>query len=84
MLLDGSAGNDAHLAQLDGIVDLGPSQFFIAIFGFSSAGHHGSLSWTRCELFGRRITMATLGSQRSNCNDGWQSGGVAICAAVNI
>ena len=43
VLLDGSARHDANLAQLDGVVDLRPGQFFVAIFGFSTGGHLGSL-----------------------------------------
>ena len=33
MLLDRAARHDADLAQIDGVVDLGPGQFFVAIFG---------------------------------------------------
>ncbi len=39
MLLDGAAGHNAHFAQLDGVVDFGPGQFFVAEFGLSAA--HG-------------------------------------------
>src|SRR5205814_6112193 len=39
MLLDGAAGHQADLAQLDGVVDLGPSEFFVAIFGGGATGH---------------------------------------------
>ena len=35
VLLDGAAGQDADLAQIDGVVDLGPGQFFVAVFRFA-------------------------------------------------
>jgi hypothetical protein len=42
VLLDGAAGDDAHLVEGDGLVDLGPSQFLVAlvaVLGAGSAGH---------------------------------------------
>ena len=41
VLLDGAARHDADLAQLDGVVDLGPGQFLVAVFGRGAAGHSG-------------------------------------------
>ena len=41
MLLDGPARHDADLAQIDGVVDLGPGQFLVAVFGPRAA--HGVL-----------------------------------------
>ena len=39
MLLDRAARQDADLAQLDRVVDLGPGEFLVAIFGRCLAGH---------------------------------------------
>src|SRR5687768_10660624 len=33
VLLDGPAGDDAHLAQINRIVDLRPGELFVAVFG---------------------------------------------------
>src|SRR5687768_14664387 len=44
VLLDAAAGDDTNLAHLDGVVDLGPGQFFVAILG-TSAAHGRSLSY---------------------------------------
>ena len=43
VLLDRAAGDDADLAQLDGVVDLGPGQFLVAVFSRGSTGHDGSV-----------------------------------------
>jgi hypothetical protein len=42
VLLDGPTGDDANFAEVDGVVDLGPGEFFVAIFG-GGAGHRISL-----------------------------------------
>ena len=48
VLLDGTARKDADLAQLDGVVDLGPGEFLVAIFRFCLAGHgEGSVTALR-------------------------------------
>jgi len=39
MLLDRTAGNETNLPDVDGIINLGPSQFFIAILGRGTARH---------------------------------------------
>jgi hypothetical protein len=39
VLFDGAAGDDADLAQFDGIVDLRPRQFFVAVFGSGTSSH---------------------------------------------
>jgi hypothetical protein len=39
VLLDGATRENADLAQFDGVVDLGPGEFFVAIFGFCLAEH---------------------------------------------
>ena len=36
MLLDGPAGKNADLAQVNGVVDLGPGEFFVTVL-FSDA-----------------------------------------------
>ena len=41
VLLDRADGQDADLAQLDGVVDLGPGELFVA--EFSSGTRHGRL-----------------------------------------
>ena len=41
VLLDGAAGHEADLAQLDGVVDLGPGQLLVAVFRAGSAVHRG-------------------------------------------
>ena len=38
VLLDGPAGHDADFAQLDGVVDFRPGQFFVAILGLEHGG----------------------------------------------
>jgi len=39
VLFNGPTGYDADLSYIDGIVDLRPGEFFVAIFGFSAARH---------------------------------------------
>ena len=36
MLFDGATGNDADLAEINGIIDLRPGEFFVAVFGFGA------------------------------------------------
>ena len=47
VLLDGAAGHDADLAQLDGVVDLGPGQFLVAVLGGGAAHVFGSNRFVR-------------------------------------
>jgi hypothetical protein len=44
MLLDCAAGQDTDFAEIDGVVDLRPGQFFVAVFGFGSIAHDGDFS----------------------------------------
>ena len=57
VLLDGAAGHDADLAQLDGVVDLGPGQFFVAVLGRGAAGHAKDSSCGRSDVSGRRNSL---------------------------
>src|SRR5262249_58178952 len=43
VLLDGAAGHDTDLAQLDGVVDLGPGQLLVTVLPAGTAGH--DVSW---------------------------------------
>ena len=39
VLFDGAAGQNADLAEIDGIIDFRPGEFFVAVFGFGSVVH---------------------------------------------
>jgi hypothetical protein len=36
MLFHRAAGNDANLAQINGVVDFGPGEFLVPVLGFGS------------------------------------------------
>src|SRR5262245_7986018 len=55
VLLDGAAGDDADLAQRDGVVDVGPGQLLVAVLG-GGAAHGGS----RLEVLWGRTDDGTL------------------------
>ena len=72
VLLDGAARHDADLAQIDGVVDLGPGQFFVAVLGGGSArhgwllgdeapqyrGNDGRIQWCTCLRTSCRVTLS--------------------------
>ena len=43
LLFDGAAREDADLAEVDGVVDFGPGQFLVTVFGRGAAWHKNSL-----------------------------------------
>src|SRR6202044_2708805 len=59
------ARNDADLAQLDGVVDFQPGQFFVAKFCCSTGGHHGSSSSARidCRESGPKLMWPKLSDE---------------------
>ena len=65
VLLDGAARQDADLAQLDRVVDLGPGQFLVTIFGRGSAWHGLLLGDGR---FWRQVKEVRL----AGCDNGFQ------------
>ena len=61
VLLDRAARQDADLAQLDRVVDLGPGEFLVAPLGRGLAGHvYGSVIYAVC----RRLVAAAFDSAR--------------------
>src|SRR4051794_12841433 len=84
VLLDGAARHQAYLPHVDGIIDLRPGQFFVAVFGCCSAWH--GVSWlyffaqTRCWLF--ISTLIETESPVSHEAEAWRSRAIIQRAPV--
>src|SRR5262245_48509123 len=64
MLLDGAARDDADFAHVDGVIDFGPGEFFVAVFS-RGAAWHGGAPWS-LKTFETQSAQRTQRAQAEN------------------